>query len=67
MSGRIVQRALLRLSSPGAVLRRERDGGAFGVFTSGDRRRRPVARLSAIDVRALQGDGVVEAAGEADA
>jgi len=67
MSGRVVQRALLRLASPGAVLRRERDGGAFGVFTSGDRRRRPVARVSAIDVRALQGDGVVEAAGEADA
>lgn len=58
-------RALARLASPGAVLARERTGAGYGVFPQGDRRRRPVARLSATEVRALEADGAIEQAGDA--
>lgn len=54
-------RALEGLASSGAVLARERDGAGFGVFTGGDRRRRPVARLGAPLVRELAAEGAIVA------
>lgn len=63
MSESHVMRALKRLASPGAVLTRDRDGVGYGVFADGDRRRRPVARLSAATVRRLEADGVIVARG----
>jgi hypothetical protein len=65
MSARL-ERALARLATEKAVLACEREGAGFGVFPRGDRRRRPVARLSAADVRALEGEGVLTSI-EADA
>lgn len=64
MSARAVERALARLAADKAVLMREREGGGFGVYPRGDRRRRPVARLDAAAVRVLEGDGVLTANGE---
>lgn len=58
---RAAARALSRLSSPDAVLAPERSGIGYGVFTRGDRRRRPLARLSAQDVKALVSSGVLTA------
>lgn len=58
-----MERALARLADEGAVLAREREGAGFGVFPRGDRRRRPTARLSAAEVRALESEGVLSAAG----
>jgi hypothetical protein len=63
MSGRSVSRALQRLAAPECVLAPERNGG-FGVFPNGDRRRRPVVRVSAADVRELVSAGAIETAGE---
>ncbi|GIK49797.1 MAG: hypothetical protein BroJett013_24940 [Alphaproteobacteria bacterium] len=62
MSGRAVERALARLAAPGAVVAQERGGAGYGVFPAGDRRRRPVARLRADDVRLLASTGALEAA-----
>lgn len=62
-SERQVQRALTRLAAPQAVLVALGSGG-FGVCVGGDRRRRPLARLTAADVRALMAEGVIEACGE---
>lgn len=59
MSGRAIERALVRLTQESALLAPEREGAAYGVFLKGDRRRRPVARLSADAVRALDADGVL--------
>lgn len=59
MSARGVERALVRLAAEKALLAREREGGGFGVYPRGDRRRRPVARLEAAAVRALEADGVL--------
>ena len=64
MSGRAVERALARLAAPGAVLAQERGGAGYGVFPAGDRRRRPVARLRADDVRLLASTGALEAAAD---
>jgi len=61
MSARSAVRALERLSTPGCVLAPTRAGG-FGVFPGGDRRRRPVVRLSAVEVRELVSSGAIEAA-----
>ncbi len=63
MSDRDDTRALMRLASHGAVLARDREGVGFGVFADGDRRRRPLARLSAADVRRLEADGAIMAQG----
>lgn len=60
MSARTVQRALQRLAAPNCVLAREPRAQVFGVFPGGDRRRRPVVRISADDVRALEADGAIE-------
>ncbi|HVY85059.1 MAG TPA: DUF6456 domain-containing protein [Caulobacterales bacterium] len=59
MSVRGIGRALARLAAPEAVLAGNRDGVGFGVYLGGDRRRRPVARLSAAEVKALSADGVL--------
>lgn len=64
MSERRVERALARLASRGALLAADRVSGSFGVYPRGDRRRRPVVRLSAAEVRALQADGVLDARGD---
>lgn len=53
-------RALARLASANAILAPLRAGSGFGVFPGGDRRRRPVARLSAAQVAALESDGALQ-------
>jgi hypothetical protein len=63
MSARLVSRALQRLAAPRCVLAPDRTGG-FGVFPSGSRRRTPVVRLKAADVRELVSSGAIEATGE---
>jgi hypothetical protein len=60
-----VERALARLDQTGSILAPERSGRGFGVFIKGDRRRRPVARLSVAQVRALESAGAVVAHGDA--
>lgn len=64
MSAAALRRAVARLATPGARLARDASGAAFGVYLGGDRRRRPVARLSAAQVRELEADGAITA--EAD-
>lgn len=59
MSAQRVERALMRLSAPGAVLALERGGPGYGVYVSADRRRRPIIRLSASEVRALEAEGAI--------
>ena len=59
MSARRVERALARLCAPGAVLALERGVPGYGVYIGSDRRRRPVVRISASEVRALEADGAV--------
>jgi hypothetical protein len=66
MSARLVERALAQLAAPGAVLAPERSGKGFGIFPHGDRRRRPIVRLSAAEVRELASCGAIEPR-EADA
>lgn len=58
---RAARRALARLAAPNAILATDRDGIGFGVFADGDRRRRPMARLGAQQVKALAADGVLVA------
>ena len=58
---RRIERALARLAAPSAELAPERDGASFGVFPHGDRRRRPIVRLSAAEVRALEAEGAIAA------
>ena len=57
-----IARVLARLASPGAMLAPIKDGGVYGVFPGGDRRRRPIARMSRDDVRGLVSDGALRAA-----
>lgn len=64
MSERAVLRALQRLAAPNCVLAREPRADVFGVFPGRDRRRRPVVRLSASEVRALEADGAIERVAE---
>jgi hypothetical protein len=64
MSARGVERALARLCAPGAVLAPERAGMSFGLYPNGDRRRRPIVRLSAAEVGELGSSGAIAAAGE---
>lgn len=61
MSGRRLTRALARLTSAGALLALERGGPGYGVFASGNRRRRPLVRLSAEEVRGLDAEGALAA------
>ncbi len=60
-------RALARLNGPEAVLAPEKDGAGFGVFSKGDRRRRPLAKLSAQEVKTLLSAGVLAALDEKNA
>lgn len=59
MSTRLVRRAVNRLASTDCVLARERGAAGYGVFPNADRRRRPLARLSEAEVRALEAEGVI--------
>ena len=64
MSGRL-ERALERLAGPRAVLACERTGGAsHGVYPGGDRRRRPVVKLSQSEVQSLLTSGAIVPTGE---
>lgn len=58
MSEARVDRALERLSVPGAVLAADR-GGAYAVFPGGDRRRRPSVRLPVETVDLLESAGAI--------
>src|SRR5262245_31000616 len=62
MSARSVERALARMCAPNMLLAPERSGAAFGLYPNGDRRRRPILRLSAVEVRALESSGAIGAA-----
>lgn len=62
MSVRGHDRALARMVGDRALLARERDGPGFGVYLKGDRRRRPVARIAAAAVQALEAEGLIERA-----
>jgi hypothetical protein len=55
----MVMRALERLAASGTILAAERNGKGFGVFPMGDRRRRPLVRLMAEDVRELAASGAL--------
>jgi hypothetical protein len=59
MSERAVQRALQRLGAPSCILAREPRADVFGVFPGGDRRRRPVVRISADEARRLEAEGAI--------
>lgn len=64
MSARRVERALARLADTDTVLARARDRDGFGVFMNNDRRRRPIVRLTAAEVRSLEAEGALQSAGE---
>lgn len=59
MSVRRIERALARLSAPGAAIALDRGGPHYGVYVGADRRRRPAARLSAAEVRTLEAEGAI--------
>jgi tRNA pseudouridine-54 N-methylase len=52
-------KALRRLRADRAVLALTRDGAAFGVFATGDQRRRPAVTLSRRHVEALAAQGLI--------
>lgn len=52
-------RALQRLSAPGARLEPARTGDGLAFYPRGDRRRRPLARFSDDEVKALTAEGVL--------
>jgi hypothetical protein len=62
-SERTVERALVRLSAPGAMLAPTPDGRGFGVYRTADRRRRPILTLSRGQTEALAADGAIVGAG----
>jgi hypothetical protein len=65
MSARAIERALARMaSSAGCVLAPERNGAGYGLFPNGDRRRRPVVKLSGVEVGELQSSGALVDAGD---
>lgn len=64
---RTVQRALMRLTRPDAVLARDPHGHGYGVFYNGDRRRRPMVRITEAQAQALVAEGAVAADGDAHA
>jgi hypothetical protein len=55
-TGRIVA----RMRDPRARIALTRDGCAFGVFSTGDQRRRPALILSRVTLQALLADGLLE-------
>lgn len=57
------RRALERLAAPDALLAPDRTGRWHCVYPKGDRRRRPLAKLTPADVRVLVGDGAIAPAG----
>lgn len=61
-----VEQALARLGRAEALLTRERTGRGYAVYPRGDRRRRPLARIGAEDVRALLSAGALAPGAEAD-
>ncbi len=64
MSERRVERALARMSATGALLTAELGGARFALFPNNDKRRRPLARLSAEEARALEASGVLAREGD---
>ncbi|MEJ0023710.1 MAG: DUF6456 domain-containing protein [Alphaproteobacteria bacterium] len=52
-------RLLARLAKPGSRLAPERGGKVFALHANADRRRRPIGRLPASQVRALAADGAL--------
>lgn len=58
------ERAVARLAMKGALLAPLKTGSTFGVFPRGDRRRRPVARLSSQDVTELDTTGALTPRGD---
>lgn len=64
MSERRIERALARMSATGALLAPERGGARFALFPNNDKRRRPLASLSAEEARALEASGVLARAGD---
>jgi hypothetical protein len=58
-----MERALARLAN-GAVLSPSSDGKGFAIYPNGDRRGRPIARLSMIEMRMLVAEGSIHAAGD---
>jgi hypothetical protein len=65
MSERLVERALARMSGTGALLSPERGGARYALYPNNDRRRRPIARVSAVEARELEANGVLARAGDA--
>lgn len=53
---------VLTKMSHGGILAPTSSGKVFAVYPSGDRRRRPVARLGMAEVRGLEADGAIAAA-----
>lgn len=64
MSERRIARVLARLAAADTTLRINGAGPDYGVFAKRDRRRRALLKLSASEVRALESEGLIEAAGE---
>jgi len=58
------ERTLSRLAQPGAVLAPVGNGRSYGVFSGGDRRRRPTACLASDKVRTLAASGAILAAAD---
>jgi Domain of unknown function (DUF6456) len=52
-------RCLARLAAPAALLAPDRVGTGYGVYAGGDRRRRPMARLEAEQVKRLAAAGTI--------
>lgn len=59
MSERLVERALARMAATGALLTPDGSGTRYALFPNNDRRRRPLARLSAEEARALEASGAL--------
>jgi hypothetical protein len=60
-----IAKALRRLRRAPAVLALTRDGAAFGVFESGDQRRRPAVVLTRDVVASLAAQGLIDRVGRA--
>ncbi|PZO47028.1 MAG: hypothetical protein DCF16_18290 [Alphaproteobacteria bacterium] len=58
------ERALARMAASGWPLAQERAGERYGVYPQNDRRRHPLVRLSAEEVRALEASGAILKSGD---